>query len=123
MGPPVVVRPGAHLLAAVRVVPLLRRVVCVLPARADGQRQHRRVADGLHEHAGTRDTDSDGRVGTHCGGQAEAARRRRGPRSRGRREQEGTVKIQQHIARRHVSQQFDAKFFTAGAGILQHYVR
>ncbi len=75
------------------MVPILRRMVCVVPAGAAGQRQHRRVADGVHEHDRTRNTDSAGCHGPRGGGQAEAARRRRG--SRERREQEGTVKVQQ----------------------------
>lgn len=41
------VQRGAHVLAAIWMVPILRRVVCFVPEGAARQRQHRRVAVGM----------------------------------------------------------------------------
>lgn len=95
MASPDVVRQVAHVLAALRVVPLLRRVVRIIPAGAVGERQHRDVAGRVHGHPDARYERGGGHTGFHRGEQAvreaeaEAACPSGGSRERG--EQEGTV--------------------------------
>lgn len=64
VAPPILELEGAHVLAAVRVVPILRGMVPLLPQGSPGQREHLRLAVGLHGNprAGRRDRDGDTRT-------------------------------------------------------------
>ena len=72
MVPPLLVLARAHVLAAARLVPLLRRVVRLVPPRAPRQRQHRGVAVGVHRSAHARHGDGRGRGGSDRGEQTGA---------------------------------------------------